>query len=160
MASIYVFDCKYFKTFFFLFSSFLHFIQRYVYFLWSYPFPLSNNSKRRRRSDLYRFHCLSVRTSVRPCVSVIKSSLALYFQTFLCPQEVGRGEFLSLVLSNRTSGRYTCHARVKSFPPVSTTVTVQVRGPPSIVPGREVQHATIGQPLKVNYIPPKCNIYI
>ena len=56
---------------------------------------------------------------------------------------------MSLVLSNLTSGRYTCHAEVEGFPAVTASAQVQVRGPPIILPGREVQHATLGQPLHV-----------
>ena len=64
-------------------------------------------------------------------------------------QEVGGGEYLSLVLSNLTAGRYSCQASAAGFPPVTASARVQVRGPPVILPGRELQHAAAGHPLHV-----------
>ena len=63
---------------------------------------------------------------------------------------MGQGSILVLLLSNQTSGRYTCRATAAGFPPISSSVAVQVRGPPRLLlAGREIQAGTAGTPLHV-----------
>ena len=62
-----------------------------------------------------------IRVSLSPSLSI---SIFFDYPSYINIQEVGRGEFLSLVLSNLTSGRYTCLAQVEGFPTVTASAEV------------------------------------
>lgn len=57
-------------------------------------------------------------------------------------QVVGSGPILNFLLTNQTTGIYTCKATSKGFSPIKTAISVSLLGPPQILPGREVQFGT------------------
>ena len=65
-------------------------------------------------------------------------------------EPVGLGSSLSFRLSNLTAGLYTCTVTSPSSPsPVSRSARVSLRGPPTILPGRELQFGAIGSSVRV-----------
>ena len=64
-------------------------------------------------------------------------------------QVVGSGPILSFTLTNQSSGIYTCKAMSNGFSPISSAISVTLRGPPNIVPGREVQFGTVGESVHI-----------
>ena len=64
-------------------------------------------------------------------------------------QVVGSGPILSFTLTNQSSGVYTCKATSKGFSPISSAISVTLRGPPNILPGRDVQFGTLGETVHV-----------
>lgn len=64
-------------------------------------------------------------------------------------QVVGSGPILSFTLTNQSSGVYTCKATSKGFSPINNVISVTLRGPPQILPGREVQFGTLGETVHV-----------
>lgn len=63
---------------------------------------------------------------------------------------VGLGSVLSFRLSNLTAGLYTCSVSSPSSPsPVSRSARVSLRGPPTVLKGREVQFGAVGSGVRV-----------
>jgi len=73
----------------------------------------------------------------------------LWIKNNLSSELVGSGPILSFTLTNQSSGIYTCKATSKGFSPISSAISVTLRGPPNIVPGREVQFGTLGETVHV-----------
>ena len=63
---------------------------------------------------------------------------------------VGLGPLLSFNLSNMTVGLHTCMvASPTSLSPVSRSARVSLRGPPTILPGRELQFGALGAAVRL-----------
>jgi len=73
----------------------------------------------------------------------------LWIKNNLSSELVGSGPILSFTLTNQSAGIYTCKATSEGFAPISEAISVTLRGPPNIVPGREVQFGTIGEAVHI-----------